>query len=449
MPRSLAGRLIASALIFIALAILATGFAVQVSLHRFVRGQIDQRLDTEILTLRSSFEPGVDGRLVPARGVEAPPFDDPRTGWIWLARSGATTWMSPGLHRNAPLVAVWPAGPHPEAVMARMPDGSLIRARAQQIVVDGQPLELLAAAPPRAEVGPLRDALAPVVVALLLLGAGLVAATLLQVRLGLRPLARLRADLSAVRTGRRERLPARQPVEVRPLAHEVNELLDQHAANLERARRHVANLAHALKTPLAALALSLEDPARDPDHALRGLTLAMDRRIRHHLSRARTAALGPAARMRLPLAARVADHVAAFTKIHAERGITCLAEIEAGLTVACDGQDLDELVGNLLDNAFKWARSTITITAATAGRRVVLRIADDGPGIPNEAVATVLKPGKRLDEETPGDGFGLAIVQELAELYGGGLTLGRSAAGGLLATLDLPGAAEAPGSDQG
>ena len=441
MPRSLRGRLIVSAVTFIVLAILATGVAVQVSLHRFVQGQIDQRLDSEVMQLASAFEAGADGRLVMSRNVEAPPFDDPRSGWVWLARSGDSTWVSRGLGSIDPQMPPRPdeARPH-GATLESGPGGRQLRGRALIMRVAGRPLGVMAAAPLEAEVAPLRDALVPVAIVLILLGGGLIVATLLQVRLGLRPLDRLRDDLAAVRIGRLEHLPTQQPAEVRPLAEELNSLLDQHAANLERARRHVANLAHALKTPLAALGLALEEPARDPDRSLRGLTLAMDRRIRHHLARARAAALSPTARMRLPLAERIADHVAAFAKIYAERGIQCRVEIPRDLAVACDGQDLDEMMGNLLDNAFKWARGVVSVEALAEGRRVRLQIGDDGPGVAPEHIAAVLKPGKRLDEETPGDGFGLAIVQELAELYGGSLTLGRAEGGGLLAQLDLPGA---------
>ena len=442
MPRSLRGRLIVSAVAFIVLAILATGVAVQVSLHRFVQGQIDQRLDSEVMQLASSFEAGAGGRLVMSRNVDGPPFDDPRSGWVWLARSGEDTWASRGLRPTDLAMPPLPkeARPHPATLEGQGAGGRRLRGRAFIMQVAGRPLGVMAAAPLEAEVAPLRDALVPVALVLILLGCGLIAATLLQVRLGLRPLDRLRDDLAAVRIGRLEHLPTQQPAEVRPLAEELNSLLDQHAANLERARRHVANLAHALKTPLATLGLALEEPARDPDRSLRGLTLAMDRRIRHHLARARAAALSPTARMRLPLAERINDHVAAFAKIYAERGIQCRAEIPTDLAVACDGQDLDEMMGNLLDNAFKWARGAVRVEALAEGRRVRLRISDDGPGVAQEHIAAVLKPGKRLDEETPGDGFGLAIVQELAELYGGSLTLGRAEGGGLLAQLDLPGA---------
>ena len=441
LPRSLRGRFIASAAVFIALAILATGVSIQVSLHQFVRGQIDQRLDGQVRILASSFEPGPDGRLVPSRIVDAPPFDDPHTGWLWFARSGPDTWLSGGRSASEPQFPPLPDVPrsHPVQIEGRAPDGRLLRARALTVRIAGRPLAILAAAPADADAAPLRDAFVPVVFTLLVLGGGLVGATLLQVRLGLRPLDRLRADLATVRAGRLERLPAEQPAEVRPLATEVNSLLDQHAANLERARRHVANLAHALKTPLAALDLELAGPSRDPDGRLRGLTLAMDRRIRHHLARARAAALGSAARVRLPLADRIADHVAAFSRIYADRDIRCRTDVPDHLAVACDGQDLDEMVGNLLDNAFKWARTTISIEASAADRRVILRISDDGPGIAPDAADAVLQPGRRLDETVPGDGFGLAIAQELAELYGGGLTLGRAEAGGLMARLDLPG----------
>jgi signal transduction histidine kinase len=167
-------------------------------------------------------------------------------------------------------------------------------------------------APLHALAGPLREAMTPLIVTLVLLAAGLLAGVVLQVRLGLRPLTLLRAELTKVRTGRTERIVGPQPSEVRPLVAELNTLLDQNAVNLERARRHVANLAHGLKTPLATLALALEEPGRDRDGRLRPLVTGMDRRIRHHLTRARAAALGGADRKRALLAPRIADHVAAL-----------------------------------------------------------------------------------------------------------------------------------------
>ena len=166
--------------------------------------------------------------------------------------------------------------------------------------------------------------------------------------------------------------------------------------------------------------------------------MAMDRRIRHHLARARAAVLGGATPHRHPLAPRIADHTAAFAKIYADKAVACRVSVAPDVAVACDSQDLDEMVGNLLDNAFKWCRSTVQVSAAAEPGAVRLAVEDDGPGVAADQLAAILKPGQRLDEQVSGDGFGLAIVQELTELYGGAVTLSPSPLGGLHVTLTLP-----------
>jgi signal transduction histidine kinase len=168
--------------------------------------------------------------------------------------------------------------------------------------------------------------------------------------------------------------------------------------------------------------------------------MTMDRRIRHHLSRARVAALGGPERARTLLAAKVADHIGAFGKLYADKGLAYEVRIAPDTAVACEAQDLDELLGNLLDNASKWARQRVLVTADKVGPMIEMTIEDDGPGLADQQVAEVVRPGHRLDESAPGCGFGLPITRELAELYGGTFALGRSAFGGLRAVVSLPSA---------
>ena len=248
----------------------------------------------------------------------------------------------------------------------------------------------------------------------------------------------MRESLAAIRAGKAKALPENQPSELAPLATEINALLAENAAALANARGHVANLAHGLKTPLATLALAL--PPHDPDGLLREQVERIDRAVRHHLGRARAATPGGAMRMATPLGPVLADLTNALGRIHADRGVTASVEIAPDLTVAVDRQDLDELIGNLLDNAWRWAAHRITVTAhpATDARFVRLTIADDGKGIPPEARAAALAAGQRLDERGDGHGFGLSIAQELATLYGGTLTLESAPLGGLAAIVTLP-----------
>jgi signal transduction histidine kinase len=256
-------------------------------------------------------------------------------------------------------------------------------------------------------------------ISLALLGLALVLAIVLQIRLGLRPLERLRQALADVRTGRSERVPSRQPQEIRPVVDELNALLDQNATNLERARRHVANLAHGLKTPLATLAIatSTESP-RDPVRLQR--------------------LVAQTARAQTQIAPRLQDLGDVLVKIHSDRSIAFSTDLPSDLSAACEPQDFDEMAGNLLDNAFIWARTSVRADASREGAMVHILVDDDGPGLALSQREQALRPGERLDEAAPGFGFGLSIVSELAELYGGSITLGEAPLGGLRALLALP-----------
>ncbi|SFL84795.1 ATP-binding protein [Methylorubrum salsuginis] len=435
---SLQRRLFLGALVFVTLALVVAGLAIGLVLYRFARGQIDARLDGELLAMSSDLKPGPSGPIL-AAPHDGPPFDRARSGWYWQVRAGDAVLRSPSL--GAADLAL-PQVPEPEDGRPVPADGTGPRGEGLILRVlrlpgprDGPDIVLVAAAPAAALHGPLREAGKTLALALGLLGICLIAGITVQVRLGLRPLRALRDDLAAVRAGASERVPAEQPQEIRPVVTELNLLLDQNAANLERARAHVANLAHGLKTPLATLAMAAE---RGAEPGLAPLVAAMDRQVRHHLRRARAAALGGSIRTRTDLSAHTSDLAAALSRLHAERGVAIATEVAPGTSVACDAQDLDEMLGNLIDNACRWAASRVRIRAARDGGLIELRVEDDGPGLTPEQAAHVLQRGRRLDETVPGDGFGLPITLELAELYGGALSLERSDLGGLLARLRLP-----------
>jgi signal transduction histidine kinase len=219
------------------------------------------------------------------------------------------------------------------------------------------------------------------------------------------------------------------------LVEELNGLIEANRTALEQARGHVANLAHGLKTPLAALRLDLAEGSTDRliPHVDR-----IDAQIRHHLGRARAASPAGIGRVLTPLAPHIDDLVEALSRIHADRAIRPIVAADADLKVQCDPQDLDEMIGNLLDNAWRWARTEVRITATAEGRMIAIEIADDGPGISEELLASAIEPGRRLDESGEGHGFGLSIARELAEWHGGRLILVNGKTGGLSATLRLP-----------
>ncbi len=445
-PGSLGGRLLAGGAVFTLLAlVIATGL-IGAILYRFIIGQIDQRLDLEIATIAGAVTSDGPGPASLAGVVDVPPFDRIGSGWYWQVEGEGVAIRSASLANGtldrppsppSPVEHRGPPPPPPDIVTDR---GEALHVRSRTVLVGKAALTITATAPRSAITAPLRDALVPLAASILAIALALLGASLVQVRIGLRPLARLSDDLRAVRAGRADRVPSGQPAELAPVVAELNALLDQNAASLASARLHVANLAHGLKTPLASLAVELSGPARDPTGSLRPLVEQMERSIRHHLGRARAAAAGGPARASVLLAPRIGDLVAALGKIHADRGVDVAISIEPSLAVACEGQDFDEMLGNLLDNAFQWANSSVRIAAEAVDRSIVLSIVDDGPGLSQDLMRDVLLPGRRADETMPGHGFGLSITRELAELYGGSLQLSPHEPRGLRAELWLPAA---------
>ncbi|TVV71660.1 sensor histidine kinase [Sphingomonas solaris] len=444
LPQSIRGRLLLAALVFTTAALLFASLSIGQVLDRFVRRGLNERLDAQIALLVRSVRP--DGAIDRAMLEEIGPFTQHDRGWGWRIDSpGGTLNSQTIVPPEPPGPPDGPPAPERERRMRERRErprseglpGHYMRSYTR--ATSGGPVTITVAAP-RAVVDRMRRAaVAPLLWSLGALGAFLLAATLLQLRIGLRPLARLKASLGDVRAGRQARVPDDQPAELREVVAELNGLLDENEAALARARGHVANLAHSLKTPLATLNLRLGEAGRDPDGTLGDLVAQIDRGIRHHLGRARAASPGAPGQPQVPLASAVAGLVTALGRIHMERGIAAEVTIDPALTAKCDPQDLDEMLGNLLDNAWKWACARITVSAEAAGPQVRLTIDDDGPGLDAPAIEQALVPGLRLDERGDGHGFGLPIARELAELHGGGLTLGRSPLGGLRVVLVLAG----------
>jgi signal transduction histidine kinase len=439
---SLSRRLLVGAAVFIAIALVVAAIVIDFVLHRFVQGQIDQRLDTQIVFLSSTLSARDDDVIAVGGNADGPPFDRPARGWYWevvgprnvvLSRSlDGVTIPVPEFHRPP-----WETRPAPADGLG--PRNEALHFRIQKATIGSTPVTIVASAPRAAVTGPLREAMTTLAISLAVLGIALVLAIILQIRLGLRPLERLRQAVADVRTGRSDRVPAEQPLELLPLAAELNGLLEQNSANLERARRHVANLAHGLKTPLATLSIALSEHGRDGAIELHSLVVLMERRIRHHLGRARAAALSGPTRAQTLIATHIADVGSTLGKIYADKKIALAQNVPRDLAVACEHQDFDEMAGNLLENAFRSARTKVAIHARhDDGRSVAIVIEDDGPGLRPEQIPQVLRPGARIDESGPGFGFGLPITRELAELYGGELNLDASTLGGLRVTLRLP-----------
>jgi signal transduction histidine kinase len=280
------------------------------------------------------------------------------------------------------------------------------------------------------------------ILALALLGLGLVIATFFQVRFGLLPLRAIRQDLSAIRSGDAESLEGELPDEIKPLQQELNALIQSNRDVVERARTHVGNLAHALKTPLSVIS----NEARTHKGPLADKVVEqaeiMRTQITHHLDRARVAArsgvIGDVTDVTPVLEAlkRTLD------RIHGERGIALTVHSASGLKFQGEKQDFEEMVGNLMDNACKWAKARVVVEAepVPGGKSFAVVVDDDGPGLTDAERKRAMKRGQRLDETKPGSGLGLSIVADLAHLYKGRLELEPSPDRGLRARLRLPAA---------
>jgi len=267
------------------------------------------------------------------------------------------------------------------------------------------------------------------------------------VRHGLSPFTELRERLAAVHQGRDRRVEGRYPSEVQPLVDDLNALLEHRDQTVKRAIAKAGDLAHALKTPLAVLAHEAEaaDGAGQAELAavMRQQIERMRRQMDYHLAHARAAASGAAPGAHCAVLASAEGLARTLLRLHADRGLAIHVAVAPGHTVRSEREDLDEMLGNLLDNACKWARSEVAIastsTSAPGGTVIVITVDDDGPGLEASMREAVLQRGVRADEAAPGSGLGLAIVRDLAELYGGSIALTSSRLGGLQARLQLPG----------
>jgi len=420
----------------------AGGWVLRQNIHATLLRGLEQRLDERAERIAASLlaAPGGSG-LVPERSRNNDEFSRIFSGWYWQLEGAGPEQRSRSLwdSRLTPADASAPSSslasllaPGTPLRSLRGPRGEALLGLAVPVEAGGQRAMLHVygpAAETEAELARL-DRILLLTQALLILA--LVIATLAQVRLGLAPLRRLRAALAAVRDGSAERLGSGYGPELDPLAEEMDEVLARNARVVARARGHAADLSHALKKPLALLG---GEATADGSELLRGQVAAMSRLIDRHLARAGS---GAGELRRVAVAPRIAHLVALMQRLHRERGLDWQQTVPAQLHWRCEPTDLEEMLGNLLDNAGKWARSTVRVDAEAAAGELRIRIADDGPGLDDTQLEQASRRGLRFDENTEGSGLGLAIARDIAETYGGRLELGRGTLGGLEAVLVLP-----------
>ena len=455
---SLAFRLIAGAALWSAIALVAGGLILSALFRNSVESSFDGRLNVLLHSLIATTEINDRGEIERGRGLSETRFDLAYSGWYWQ---------------------IWPVAQRPALRSRSLFDQSLDLSPAERVdrnevglkVFDtvgpeDQPLRVVerrvtlpgydvpvsfAVAADRSEMNEeIQGFNTWVFGSMAAMGFGLLIALLIQVRVGLRPLERVREALAEIRSGRATKLEGEFPLEIEPLAEELNGLLEGNREVIERARTHVGNLAHALKTPLSVLTNEARSHDGPFGETVRRTTLQMREQIDRHLARARMAASANVLGANTPVKPVLLRLANALERIHAERGISIIVDCPDEAGFRGEAQDLEEVVGNLLDNACKWADEEVRLTVAAAGieRRnrpfILITVEDDGPGLPEDARKTALKRGARLDESKPGSGLGLSIVTEIAELYGGDLKLETSPLGGLKAALYLPASATTP-----
>lgn len=422
---SIRGRLLLFSAGLTAAALLTAWAGVSLLLEGFVGRRMEADLQAALRGVMAASDWRAGGEFAVSPPPADPRFAAPLSGWFWQVSDGGRI-----LARSESLVTgdLGPAGEGPLRPQA----AALVLRQARFTAPGDGRLLIAAAALPQAELERELAAIRrPLTAALLILGAALIAAQMLAVRLGLRGLARFAADVARLREGELKALPPPAAAELRPLAEELDRLTAANAETVARARAHAGNLAHALKTPLAILI----DRAGPEDAAL---IARMDRTIRWHLKRARTAA--PSPRGRASTREVLADLALVLGPEARRRGIALSFDAEAAPDFRGDAEDLTEMIGNLAENAVKWAQSAVEVRAFASGGRLRVAVRDDGPGIAAEDRARLTARGARLDEAVPGFGLGLAIVGDLCALYGAALLLEAAEGGGLQAVLDLPAA---------
>lgn len=392
----------------------------------------DERLHALVETLAGQIQMDAEGSLDRRRNFPDPLFSRIYSGWYWqiaqgdrLVDTSRSLWdtqlpipAQAGAARGLSLVA----GPRDETLRT-----AILR---MSLAEDETPVIIMVAGPQAHIDDEVTIFTRRLSIALAALGVTLFILLVVQIRWGLAPLRHMVSDLQAVRGGERPRLNALLPADLAGVAHAMNEVLDHQVALIERGRATAGNLAHALKQPLASMRMQLASDVPDLGR-LRQAVQQMDPIIDHHLARA--AAAGNVAGHYQRVSARDAlmPLVEGMRRMYGGQGKVIRAVIPAKLTLATDPQDLQELVGNLLENAAKWSESMASLVFEGDALQWQLTVEDDGPGLPPEARDDVLERGARLDEKRPGSGLGLAIVSDLVSLYGLNMSLDDSPLGGL------------------
>jgi signal transduction histidine kinase len=454
---SLALRLFFSATTWTVVILVVTGVVLSSIYRTAVEHAFDRRLGVYLRSLVADVATPEENADQFPQSIGEPLFDLPLSGWYWQVmrvdvptrdvRSSRSLWDATLPQLGDPTAASVPGGTRQG--YAEGPEGQQLRIVEQTVDLGDEGRYLVAVAGDPAEIDEeIHSFDSALVLTFGVLAIVLLLTTTFQVRFGLAPLKRISESLAAIRSGAAERLEGAFPLEIAPLARETNALIDANRDIVARARTHVGNLAHALKTPISVMLNEATSHGSNPlALKVREQTEIMRDQVARHLERARLAArvatIGTVTEVR-PVVTALAR---TMEKIHHHRGIAIDVDAPEGARFRGEQQDLEEMVGNLVDNACTWAQSRVAVEAFSEKpdprddrRTIRIVVDDDGPGLSPQQREQVARRGRRLDETKPGSGLGLSIVVELASLYGGSLTLGTAPLGGLRAELMLPGA---------
>lgn len=453
---SLVLRLIRGALLWTLPILILTAIVLTLSYRNSTYRLFDEPLDSTITSLVAFTNVGEGGELTVTRAPIDPRYQQALSGQYWIvgaiANSGELVpWQASrsltdaSLWFNADIASkiLEEPGVVVETV-SEGPDDEPLRVIAKSIYFEdlpNTPIVMAAAADIREANRAIRRFATLSGALLLLLTGGLLVGVFTQVRLGLKPLFDLRDRVVDVREGRASHVDGEYPTEIQPLANELNTLIDHNKTVVEQAKTHVGNLAHALKTPLAVLLNEAKSKDTKLAKVVSRQSESMKNQVDHHLQRARAAARGQVIGVSTPISDIITPLARTLERIYREKDLDFDIELESDLIFRGEKRDLEEMAGNLMDNACKWTQSEVNIRAITDPsdeRFLLVTVSDNGPGIDQADYEKAVKRGMRLDEKTPGTGFGLAIVDDLAKAYKGSLSLNRSTVGGLKTVLRLP-----------
>ncbi|WP_374309629.1 sensor histidine kinase [Dongia sp.] len=450
--RSLRLRLLLAAAISVSLALVLAGFGLVALFDRHVERRVNAELHTFVNQIAAGVDFAVGGLPQLNRPLADPRFERPYGGLYWqIVDEAGDAQRSRSLWDYVlQLPAPAEESGRPQRYEIAGPQGKMLHVYERRIVfpaASGERTLRIVVAVDQHELDNARDEFVEdIAPALIILALVLVAAAWVQVNVGLKPLEAVRQGVAAIRTQRARRLEPDFPDEIMPLVNEVNELLDAQDRTVERARMRAADLAHGLKTPLTVLANDAEKLRRkgegDMAREIEELVRAMQRHVDHELARVRVAAHSRRQAAAADLGKVLRGIVETIRRTpQGEKLSWEVSGAETSAIVAVDAHDLAEMLGNLVDNAAKWASGHVAIRIGREGGMAVATIRDDGPGVPAAATEALGRRGLRLDEAVAGTGLGLAIVRELLDAYGGSLTLANAPEGGLVAEMRLPAAA--------